>query len=101
MVVFQSVNQCVCQSSLCLSVCQNGTMLSLMSSVQGDPTKEWAEKRNVEEFVKRWKDSVRKGQEDSSDEEDDDDDDEDDDDEDDNGPSKKRRKLDQDEGVTG
>ena len=75
-------------------------MLSLMSSVQGDPTKEWTEKRNVEEFVGRWRDSVKKGQEDSSDEEDEDDDDEDDDDEEEeNGPSKKRRKMDQDEGV--
>ena len=55
---------------------QNGLLLNVMMPVQGDPTREWLERRSVDEFVHKWEEKRKEERAESlSDEGEDEDDD--------------------------
>lgn len=66
-------------------------MLNVMMPVQGDPTREWLERRSVDEFVHRWEEQKKNERGESVSDEDEDDDDL---------PAAKRRKTTPSEGLT-
>ena len=72
---------------------QSGQLLSVMVPVQGDPTREWLERRSVDSFMSKWEEEGKKdGGESPSDEGEDDDDDDD-------LPTPKRQKITANEGL--